>query len=86
MVSSVKTNGSYALDDFTYDWESGIYVLTDDKRSFTYSDGAFTENQIYAILKNASDLRDNSEELERKTCDWPTRCHLGMGRSNILSS
>lgn len=71
------------LTDFVRDEESQVFLPFDEKqKDFAYSDGA--ENYLLNILTDADNLTDCSEQLQRKIKDWPTRYHLGQGRSNIF--
>ncbi len=52
--------------------------------SFAYSDGAETEQYLYRVLSEASDLSCRSPELQGRIIDWPSEYHLSSDRSNLL--
>ncbi len=74
------------LSDFAYD-QHGQVLLPPQKteqanRGFAYADGA--EEYLLKVLRRAEDLSTDSDELEGKAHDWPSRYHLGQGRANIF--
>lgn len=52
--------------------------------AFNYSDGDGTENTLYRIIHEASDVSIFSKELRDACTDWPTRYHLSASRGNLL--
>ncbi len=74
------------LEAFKLQESSGIYVPPDSTQetmsSFAYRDGA--EEYMLKTVMEAGNLTFDSEELEVRIKDWPTRYHLGQGRSNVL--
>ncbi len=51
---------------------------------FAYSDGAETEQYLYQVLTEATDLSSRSPQLQQKIIDWPSEYHLSSDRSNLL--
>lgn len=65
--------------------ENGIYVLPGhETQTFNYSDGIKIEKYILRVVKNTKDVSNSSDELFHSIKDWPSRYHLGIGRSNIF--
>jgi hypothetical protein len=63
----------------------GIYVLPEhEAHTINYSDGIEIEKYILKAIKNTENISDNSDELLHSIKDWPSRYHLGAGRSNIF--
>ena len=76
------------LKDFRYEKKTKIYTLAPNQEhcadNYTYSDGWGIENYILKVIKNSSDIADNSEELMMGAKNWASCYHLGAGRSNII--
>lgn len=68
---------------YTFQAEQRIWART-TPAAFTYSDGDGTENKLYRIIHEASDVSIFSKELRNACNDWPTRYHLSASRGNLL--
>lgn len=64
--------------------ESHVYFPNGTGSPFTYSDGDSVENKIFDIIKNTSDLRVGSSELNNHITDWPSKYHLSAMRVDLL--
>ena len=80
MISS-----SLNLSELGYSFQSDqrIWART-TPAAFNYSDGDGTENTLYRIIHEASDVSIFSKELRDACIDWPTRYHLSASRGNLL--
>ncbi|KAA3619189.1 MAG: class I SAM-dependent methyltransferase [Proteobacteria bacterium] len=64
---------------------NGIFSHPDSaERDFAYSDGDAAERYLHDVLKNATDLSSDSEELQLAIRDWPSEYHLSPRRANLL--
>ncbi len=61
------------------DPETGIRLLDGH---LSYRDGS--EDRVLEILRRASDLSSDSDELAAAATDWPSRYHLSRQRANLL--
>lgn len=68
---------------YAYQSEQRIWART-TPAAFNYSDGDGTENTLYRIIHEASDVSIFSKELRNACTDWPTRYHLSASRGNLL--
>lgn len=68
---------------YTFQPEQRIWART-TPATFDYSDGDGTENTLYRIIHEASDVSIFSKELRSSCTDWPTLYHLSASRANLL--
>lgn len=62
----------------------GNLYVTDDKLSFTYSDGDENERRLLEVTKSARDLSSLSLELHQNDQSWIDRYHFSMHRGSIV--
>lgn len=77
MTNPVEPN-AYAYDPDNRVW------LRPHASSIAYSDGDDSENYLLSVLKNATDIRALSSELNAHIRDWPSMYHLSPIRHNLL--
>ncbi len=65
--------------------DSGIWRL-DGGKDIDYSDGSEHENYLNKILKSATDLSSDSDELTALAKDWTSEYHLSKKRAQLLNS
>ena len=63
--------------------QHGVFQAV-EATEFHYCDGVSSERQLEEILRSASDLSSQSNELQSKIVDWPTEYHLSSSRSNLV--
>lgn len=68
---------------YTFQPDQRIWART-TPAAFSYSDGDGTENTLYRIIHEASDVSIFSNELRDACTDWPSRYHLSASRGNLL--
>lgn len=75
----------FELDRYGYtrDEQTGVWVRS-DYQGIAYSDGDTSENNLAAIIRDASDVSVLSEELPQHCTDWAKLYHLSSIRGNIL--
>lgn len=81
----MNTNIKNILEKSGFHLNNDIGIWHPEKiEEFAYNDGDDAENYILNVLKQASDLSVNSDELTTKMVDWPSTYHLSPRRSNLL--
>ena len=74
-----------SLDDFTRKSATQNFFSHPSCCSIDYSDGSYSENYIYDVIKKAADKSIFSLELKEAIKDWPSEYHLSSVRTNILA-
>jgi len=81
----LNTNIKNILEESGFHLNNEIGIWHPEKiEEFAYNDGDDAENYILNVLKEASDLSVDSDELTTKMIDWPSTYHLSPRRSNLL--
>ena len=65
--------------------EFGVWVPTEGKQQFGYSDGLWVEEYLERAMRSVSDLSSESAELESYIREWNTEYHLTRKRKDLLS-
>lgn len=74
-----------SLEDAGYSHNKGLGIWSRATyTSIAYNDGDAVEENLYAVLNNATDLSVLSLELVDHCTDWPSLYHLSSERSNLL--
>lgn len=67
-----------------YKLSDNVFYPLDYVANFTYSDGENFEQQVYTIIKNATDKSVFSPEMSNAFWNWESQCHFSPLRTNIL--
>jgi len=62
---------------------AGVYA-NDATVPLSYSDGDESEQYLWQVIREATDLSCQSPELQEKIRDWSSKYHLCASRSNLL--
>ncbi|POD71322.1 glycosyltransferase [Pseudomonas syringae group genomosp. 3] len=68
---------------YTFDADTSVWVRS-DYQGIAYSDGDKAENELAAIIRDATDVSVLSSELPLYCTDWPKLYHLSSSRGNIF--
>ena len=68
---------------YSLNLQTGVYQ-SNSHVDIEYNDGDETENRIFNLIKNATEIDSLSDELETHCIDWSSTYHLSKKRGNLL--
>ena len=80
---ALQVNRQLDRSGYSFDSENMLWSRSGFS-SIQYSDGEETEQELYRIVLEATDLSSFSDELQSHCTDWVTTYHLSKQRANLL--